>query len=397
MQLTNTIILKLDCPDDNLKELLSIFSQGMNYASQIIFANEKPMGSNTLQKASYRHLRNELGLKSQMCCNVARQVAGAYKTLQEQISSGQSEWKWKLLEFSPTSATFSFERDFGFSKDTLSITTLAGRKKYKLLNYTYAQKYLDGSWKYSASKLCLHRDGSFYFHLACEKEVPDRKITEAFTFMGVDVGINCLAVASTTDKKCKFFAGGEIKNHRNIRSKERRRLQKAGGRYLGTRSSMRVLRNLAGRETRFMTAVNHRVSKDLIEFARENDVSAIGMEDLTGIRKRTEYKISKEFRYEHSSWAFRQLQTFIEYKAKEAGIAVIYVDPAHTSQTCPRCNHICRNNRHGLEFRCEICGYESHADRVGAMNIEHRTRDLRYIFESQGGSVSPPDATRFFA
>ena len=397
MQLTKTIILKLDCPDDNLKELLSIFSQGMNYASQIIFANEKPMGSNTLQKASYRHLRNELGLKSQMCCNVARQVAGAYKTLQEQISSGQSEWKWKLLEFSPTSATFSFERDFGFSKDTLSITTLAGRKKYKLLNYTYAQKYLDGSWKYSASKLCLHRDGSFYFHLACEKEVPDRKITEAFTFMGVDVGINCLAVASTTDKKCKFFAGGEIKNHRNIRSKERRRLQKAGGRYLGTRSSMRVLRNLAGRETRFMTAVNHRVSKDLIEFARENDVSAIGMENLTGIRKRTEYKVSKEFRYEHSSWAFRQLQTFIEYKAKEAGIAVIYVDPAHTSQTCPRCNHICRNNRHGLEFRCEICGYESHADRVGAMNIEHRTRDLRYIFESQGGSVSPPDATRFFA
>ncbi len=394
MQLTKTIILKLDCPDDDLVELLSVFSQGMNYTSQIVFANEKLMGSNTLQKASYRYLRNELGLKSQMCCNVARQVAGAYKTLQEQISIGQSEWQ--LLEFGPTSATFSFERDFGFCKGTLSITTLAGRKKYNLLNYEYARKYLDGSWKFSASKLCLHRDGSFYFHLACEKKVPDNDITEASTFMGVDVGINCLAVASTTDKKCKFFAGGEIKNHRNIRFKERRRLQKAGGRYLGTRSSMRVLRNLAGRETRFMTAVNHNVSKRLIEFAIENDVSAIGMEDLTGIRKRTEYKVSKEFRHEHSSWAFRQLQTFIEYKAKEAGIVVVYVDPAHTSQTCPRCEHISRNNRHGLEFRCEICCYESHADRVGAMNIEHRTRDLRYIFESQGGLVSPPDATRLF-
>jgi hypothetical protein len=29
--------------------------------------------------------------------------------------------------------------------------------------------------------------------------------------MGIDLGINFLAVASTTDKKCKFFAGGEIK------------------------------------------------------------------------------------------------------------------------------------------------------------------------------------------
>ena len=343
---------------------------------------------------SYHYLRNQLNLKSQMACNVARQVSGAYKTLQEQVSIEQTEWQ--LLEFSPTSATFSFERDFGFSQDTLSITTLTGRKKYKLLNYRYAERYLDGSWRFLASKLCLHRDGSYYFHLSCEKDIPDKKVTDASTFMGVDVGINCLAVASTTDKKCKFFAGGEIKNHRNIRKNERRRLQKAGGRYLGTRSSMRLLRTLAGRETRFMTAVNHTISKRLIEFAIENEVSVIGMEDLTGIRKKTESKIAKEFRYEHSSWAFRQLQGFVEYKAKEAGIAILYVNPEYTSQTCPRCNHISRNNRSGLSFRCGKCGYGTHADRVGAMNIEHRTRDLRYIFESQGGNVSPPDATRLF-
>jgi IS605 OrfB family transposase len=136
-----------------------------------------------------------------------------------------------------------------------------------------------------------------------------------------------------------------------------------------------------------------RCTRRLIEFALENDVSVIGMEDLTGIRERT--NVHKEFRYEHSSWAFRQLQNFVEYKAGEAGIAVIYVDPTHTSQTCPRCNHISRNNRNGLAFRCEKCGYETHADRVGAMNIEHRARDWRYILESQGGFVSPPDATRF--
>jgi IS605 OrfB family transposase len=391
LQLAKTVILKLDSPDDNLREMLSIFSQGMNYASQVVFANGEPMGSGRIQKLSYGHLRNELGLKSQMSCNVARQVSGAYKTLQDQIK--QDKAKWQLLDFAPTSATFSFERDFGFSKDTLNITTLAGRRKYKLLNYSYAQKYFDGSWKYSASKLCMHKDVSYYFHLACEKDIPDKLVTDASTFMGVDVGMNCL-VASTTDKKCKFFAGGEIKNHRNVRKTERRRLQKAGGRYLGTRSSMRLLGKLSGRETRFMTAVNHTVSRRLIEFALENEVSVIGMEDLTHIRERT--NVSKELRYEHSSWAFRQLQGFVEYKAHEAGIGVIYVHPSYTSQTCPRCNHISQNNRTGVDFSCEKCGYETHADRVGAMNIEHRTRDLRYIFESQGGLVSPPDATRLF-
>lgn len=395
MQLTKTIILKLDIQDNALVELLKSFSQGMNYASQFVFDIGKPVGSGQIQKATYRHLRNSLNLKSQMACNVARQVSGAYKTLQSQIDKEESEWQ--LLDFDPTSATFSFERDFTLSGDTLSITTLAGRRKYKLLNYQYAQRYLDSSWKYLASKLCLHKDGMYYFHLACVKDIIDKNVVDASTFMGVDVGINCLAVASTTDKECIFFAGGEIKNHRNIRSKERRRLQKAGGRYLGTRSSMRTLRNIAGRETRFMTAINHNVSKKLVQFAMQNEVSVIGMEDLIGIRKRTENKVSNEFRYEHSSWAFRQLQTFVEYKAKEAGIAVIYVNPEYTSQTCPRCNHISRNNRKGVAFRCEKCSYETHADRVGAMNIEHRTRDLRYILESLGCNVNQPDATRLFA
>jgi putative transposase len=146
-----------------------------------------------------------------------------------------------------------------------------------------------------------------------------------------------------------------------------------------------------------MTAVNHEVSKDLIEFAAENGVSVIGMEDLTGIQTRTVNRVSKEFRYEHSNWAFRQLQAFVEYKANEAGMAVIYANPEYTSQTCPRCNHISRINRLGLAFRCETCGYEPHTDKAGAMNTEHRTRDSRYILESQGGNVSPPGATRLFA
>ncbi|WP_225419906.1 zinc ribbon domain-containing protein [Methanohalophilus profundi] len=92
----------------------------------------------------------------------------------------------------------------------------------------------------------------------------------------------------------------------------------------------------------------------------------------------------KKRRHNHSSWAFRQLQTFIEYKAKEVGIITHYVDPSYTSQTCIRCNHISKNNRNRLSFRCEKCGYANNADLIGAMNIEHKTRDYRYILESQG-------------
>ena len=42
--------------------------------------------------------------------------------------------------------------------------------------------------------------------------------------MGIDLGKNFLAVDSTTYKKYRFFAGGEIKNERNVYSNMRANL-----------------------------------------------------------------------------------------------------------------------------------------------------------------------------
>ncbi|MCK9441672.1 MAG: hypothetical protein M0Q13_09655 [Methanothrix sp.] len=49
MQLTKTIIPKLDVPDNDLAELLESFSQGINYASKFVFDIGKPIGSGQIQ------------------------------------------------------------------------------------------------------------------------------------------------------------------------------------------------------------------------------------------------------------------------------------------------------------------------------------------------------------
>jgi len=385
MNITKTVILKLTTGKDHMIEkTLQKFTEGMNYTSTVVHANKKPIGAMKLQKLTYAYLRSEIGLKSQMSCNVARQTTRAYRTLQAQIR--KDETRWQLLKFAPTNAKFSYGRDFSINHDEISITTFDGRQKYGIMNYEYAEQFFDGSWKYNASELVKHKDGRYYFHLCCEKEIEEPDITQASNFMGIDVGINHLAVTFTTNGQCKFFTGGEIKNIRNIYSKQRKRLQEKG-----TRSATRVLKHQAGREKRFMKNVNHVISRQVVESAIENDVSVVGLEDLTGIRKRT--KVRKTQRYQHNSWAFRELQTFIEYKAREAGIAVIYIDPRYTSQTCPKCLHISRNNRNGRSFRCEACGYALNADLVGAMNIEARTRAFRHDLEVQGLVVNIPDDT----
>lgn len=378
---TKTIILKVARPDyDLLDRTVQVYTDGMNYVSEVVYTLGKPKGSAALQKIVYPELRGQIGLKSQMACNVVRQVTGTYQMLHSQVKRQKS--LWQKITYAPTSMTFSFGRDFTINGDILGLTTLEGRRKYRFYRYPHMEQYLDGSWKFGASKLVKHKDGEYYFHLCCEKEVETRKVTESSTFMGVDVGQNFLAVASTTDKKCRFLCGGRAKDLRNVYMNMRKRLQSKG-----TQSAKRMLKHLSGRERRLMTDMNHKVSKEIIEFAVQNGVDVIGLEDLTGIRDRT--KTSKKQRYTHHSWAFFELQSFIEYKARVKGISTIYVDPAYTSQTCPRCNHISKNNRSGRSFVCECCGYTLHADLIGARNIESRARAFRYTLEAQGCSQPP--------
>jgi putative transposase len=378
MESTKTIQLKIIDVDDDLVETMQKYSEGMNYVSEVVFQNQKVIPARKLQGLVYSHLRESIGLKSQVSCNIPRQVAGSYKTLVEQIKIKKT--KWQKLEYTPSSMTLSYKRDYTITEDSVSITTFSsGRKTYKIQNYDYAKQYFKKPWKFAASKVVKHDNGEYYFHLTVSQGIEEPAIEQSSNFMGVDVGINYLAVASTTDKKCKFFAGGEIKNKRNIYSKMRARLQSKG-----TLSAKRVLKRLAGKEQRFMKDVNHCISKAIVKFAVQENVSVIGLEDLTEIRDRTNGKLHKKQRYLHNSWTFRQLQSFIEYKAKQVGILVEYINPEYTSQTCNRCNHISKNNRKGLRFHCKACGFEMNADLNASRNIEHRTRDFRYSVESQG-------------
>ena len=61
---------------------------------------------------------------------------------------------------------------------------------------------------------------------------------------------------------------------------------------------------------------------------------------------------------------------FLEYKLKRNGGKLIKVNPKHTSQACPNCGHVSRENRKNQAvFCCEECGYTANADFVASVNI----------------------------
>ena len=60
----------------------------------------------------------------------------------------------------------------------------------------------------------------------------------------------------------------------------------------------------------------------------------------------------------------------LAYKMVWHGGMLLAVPPHHTSQTCPACSHVSKDNRQTqAKFLCVDCGYENHADVVGAINV----------------------------
>ncbi len=60
----------------------------------------------------------------------------------------------------------------------------------------------------------------------------------------------------------------------------------------------------------------------------------------------------------------------LNYKMAWCGGVLLCVPPQHTSQTCPWCGHVSRENRQTqASFLCVDCGYKNHADVVAAINV----------------------------
>ena len=77
----------------------------------------------------------------------------------------------------------------------------------------------------------------------------------------------------------------------------------------------------------------------------------------------------------------------LEYKLNWAGGRLVAVPPHHTSLTCPRCDYVSARNRTSqAQFKCVQCGYENHADVVGAMNV--LARGYRVIACGEEGAGS---------
>lgn len=314
--LTKTIKLRIHVtPEQEIffRQMTEQYRQACNFVSQYIFDNGFNLAYQSINKELYGDIRSCFGLKSQLAQSSIKTAIARYKTVKQQLLQNPYrykdengnwqritktfEWLWKPIFFTRPQADLVRNRDYSFVDDgqVLSINTLGKRTKCTFESERFAE-YLDGSWNLGTAKL-VELKGLWYLHIPINKAVKNFQKENVRHVVGIDRGLRFLTVSYDEQGKIEFVSGKKIATKRHKFQEVRRQLQSKG-----TKSAKRKLKAISGRENRWMSDVNHQISKTLVQKYGEDTLFVL--EDLTGVSFE-ENNLSRTMTYEagHSiSW-----------------------------------------------------------------------------------------------
>jgi IS605 OrfB family transposase len=312
-----------------LEATLHACNEAATWASQVAF--EQGVKNNfALRMLTYATVKARWGLGAQAAQHVIKKTCDAYATLTANLKAGNlgrpgSKRYRRVVEkpvvFRPQAAQSYDDRmlSWQIAQRRVSIWTVDGRIKDVAFTASSGPLATLASYRKGESDLVC-RDGLWFLLATCE--VPEAGMNpDPVDFLGIDLGI--VNVATTSDGE--IMAGRELNRSRVRERTLRAKLQKKN-----TPSAKRRLRKRRRKESRRARDINHKIAKQ-----------------------------------------------FIAYKARRAGVPVVYVDPAYTSRTCAECGHIDKANRVSQAwFACRSCGVVAHADWNGSRNIRARAWEL---------------------
>jgi putative transposase len=384
MEVRRTAPVKLVVSDDQrdaLHETRDQFLWCANRASEFCWDNtdyEKCItDKRAAQAALYDDLREET---DELHANL---VIGAIYRAVEVVKSCVERWKKQQRVSQPEFTSWFMDYDKRSSTIRRTEASLSTRSSRVECDYIlpsdsptpYEQYVLNDDYELRTST--LHYDNvtdEFSLHITTRRYDADSENddnadtdgstdTEHQTVLGIDLGVNSLAVASTGT----FWQGNDYDHWVQEFEKRRAKMQQRG-----TQPAHNALLRLGKREQAWRKQYIHTTANEIVTEAVENDCDVIVFEDLNDIRNRL------PFAEWHHYWAFRRLVEYVEYKAPERGVSVETIEPHHTSQRCSKCGFTHEDNRDGEHFCCQKCEYVVNADYNAAKNIGLRYARKKY-------------------
>jgi len=228
-----------------------------------------------------------------------------------------------------------------------------GRIPLQVHQASYAKvldKVIAGTANLGSLKLCKSKKGIWYALVSVSMHVADAQPVKGW--IGVDRGQNNIAVAALPGGFGRFWKAGLVKGLRRQFQRTRKALQQA--------KQLKEVKRLEQRERRIMTQINHVISKELVQFAKDFEMG-LRFENLSGCRQtmKQKKKTKSDAAQNRDTWALYQLELFTRYKAIREGVPLESVPAAYTSKSDHRNGVI--GKRKGNWFK-GFDGYRANAD-----------------------------------
>lgn len=243
--------------------------------------------------------------------------------------------------------------------------------------------------------------GKWFASIQTRREV-EQPLPVATTAIGIDVGIARFATMSDGD----FVAPlNSFKNHQQRLARYQRRMSrkvKFSNNWKKAKARVQKIHTrIANARKDFLHKTTTTISKNhalvCIEDLQVRNMSRSFRGTLEQPGKKVSQKSGLNRAILDQGWG--EFRRQLDYKVAWCGGVLLAVPPHHTSQTCPCCGHVSKDNRQTqASFLCVDCGYENHADVVGAINVLARGHRVlacgELVHSGRSMKQEPTEATR---
>ena len=203
---------------------------------------------------------------------------------------------------------------------------------------------------------------------------------------GSEVGIDRGVVHTLATSNGEFFdiPKEDPAKYKTLQKKMSRQVKGSNHRAKTLISMKKIKTHEVARRTDWI----HKVTTTLV---KEHDVIVLEDLKITNMVRKGKHKRGLNRSILENNWG--QFQSVLNYKAVLAGVKVVLVNPAYTSQECNLCHYTSRENRESQSvFKCQECGHRANADTNAARNILDRGTG-QSIDLGRGGKIRLPEAS----
>lgn len=172
--------------------------------------------------------------------------------------------------------------------------------------------------------------------------------------------------------------------------KELKKLDKIGTKNFNDRQKKHLNKLVKRNEWYFKKLIS-----EILDYIQENNITDLVMEDLQSFSKTFIYSQQFQIKYSRLVRLLRlnNISKWIKQQSQKRGIRLHLTLSCYTSQTCPKCKNVDRQNRKSQQqFCCQHCGYTANADYNASINIRQRyisnvLKQKLHLFDQFGRSI----------